>query len=550
MSVFRIERNKNYTVMSNYHLRDTTISLKSKGLLSMMLSLPDEWNYTTRGLAKICKEGVNAIGGALRELEKAGYIVRRVIRNERGRICDMEYTIYEQPHIRQPDLPRPDMSALDTENSDMEGQEPEITAQTNKDKTRKDPSNTDSIPFRRSAAEPPEAKRTESNPAGRMEEYRALIRDNIQYPLLVAQNPDDADLIDEIVELMTETVCARRKTTRVCGSDFLAEVVKSRMLKLDAELKTELEEIHILSPSGKATWSKATIQNILRNEKYAGNVLLQKTFTADFLTKKVKKNRGEVTQYYVTDNHPAIIPREIFQQVQLELARRSSRPKVSQRKTKTERGKYTSKFALSERLVCGECGCMYRRTQWVKRDGTKEYVWRCVNRLENGKKYCKNSPSLKEPQLQEAIMAAIREQFTDRDKVKESLKAVEEKIILHSDDKQNAAPLLTRIQEIDQAMSNLLLLVSHSADSSIYDAKFKELTREKADLQKQVDAVEQAVRQDQDRKRKLQAVLEAIERQPVDLERYDDDLVRRIIEQIEVRPDGKLIIRFIKRLQN
>ena len=277
---------------------------------------------------------------------------------------------------------------------------------------------------------------------------------------------------------------------------------------------------------------------------------MQKTFTADFLTKKVKKNRGEVTQYYVTDNHPAIIPREIFQQVQLELARRSSRPKVSQRKTKTERGKYTSKFALSERLVCGECGCMYRRTQWVNRDGTKEYVWRCINRLENGKKYCKNSPSLKEPQLQEAIMAAIREQFTDRDKVKESLKAVEEKIILHSDDKQNAAPLLTRIQEIDQAMSNLLLLVSHSADSSIYDAKFKELTREKADLQKQVDAVEQAVRQDQDRKRKLQAVLEAIERQPVDLERYDDDLVRRIIEQIEVRPDGKLIIRFIKRLQN
>ena len=548
MSVFRIERNKNYTVMSNYHLRDTTISLKSKGLLSMMLSLPDERNYTTRGLAKICKEGVDAIGGALRELEKAGYIVRRVVRNERGRICDMEYTIYEQPHPRQPDPPRPDTNALDTENSDMVTRGPETTVQINKDRTRKDPSNTDSIPFR--AAEPPEPKRTETSLAERMEEYRALIRDNIQYPLLVAQNPDDADLIDEIVELMTETVCARRKTTRVCGSDFPAEVVKSRMLKLDAEHKTELEEIHILSPSGKATWSKATIQNILRNEKYAGNVLLQKTFTADFLTKKVKKNRGEVTQYYVTDNHPAIIPREIFQQVQLELARRSSRPKVSQRKTKTERGKYTSKFALSERLVCGECGCMYRRTQWVKRDGTKEYVWRCINRLENGKKYCKNSLTLKEPQLHEAIMAAIREQFTDRDKVKESLKAVEEKIILHSDDKQNAAPLLTRIQEIDQAMSNLLLLVSHSADSSIYDAKFKELTREKADLQKQVDAVEQAVRQDQDRKRKLQAVLEAIERQPVDLERYDDDLVRRIIEQIEVRPDGKRIIRFIKRLQN
>ena len=239
MSVFRIERNKNYTVMSNYHLRDTTISLKSKGLLSMMLSLPDEWNYTTRGLAKICKEGVDAIGGALRELEKAGYIVRRVVRNERGRICDMEYTIYEQPHLRKPDPPRPDTPALDTENSDMEGQGPETTAQINKDRTRKDQSNTesntDSIPFRETAAEPPEANRTESSSAEGMEKYRELIKDNIQYPLLVAQNPDDAGLIDEIVELMTETVCARRKTTRVCGSDFPAEVVKSRMLKLDAE---------------------------------------------------------------------------------------------------------------------------------------------------------------------------------------------------------------------------------------------------------------------------------------------------------------------------
>lgn len=251
-------------------------------------------------------------------------------------------------------------------------------------------------------------------------------------------------------------------------------------------------------------------------------------------------------QYYVTDNHPVIIPREIFQQVQLELARRSSRPKVSQRKTKTERGKYTSKFALSERLVCGECGCMYRRTQWIKRDGTKEYVWRCVNRLENGRKYCKNSPSLKEPQLQEAIMAAIREQFTDRDKVKEALRDVEERIILHGDSQQDVAPLLTRIQEIDQAMSNLLLLVSHSADSGIYDEKFKALTKEKADLQAQVDAVEQAARQDQDRQRELQAVLDAIERQPVELERYDDELVRRMVETVTVEPtaEPQLVIKF------
>ena len=204
----------------------------------------------------------------------------------------------------------------------------------------------------------------------------------------------------------------------------------------------------------------------------------------------------------------------------------------------------TSKFALSERLVCGECGCMYRRTQWVKRDGTKAYVWRCINRLEIGKKYCKKSPTLKEPQLHQAIMATIREQFTDRNKVKEALKDAEKKIILHSDDKQDVVPLLTRIQEIDQAMSNLLLLVSHSVDSSIYDEKFKALTKEKADLQAQVDAAEQAARQDQNRSRELHTVLEAIEQQPAELEQYDDELVRRIIEQIEVSPTGALAIRF------
>ena len=151
---------------------------------------------------------------------------------------------------------------------------------------------------------------------------------------------------------------------------------------------------------------------------------------------------------------------------------------------------------------------------------------------------------MKEPQLQDAIMAAIRKQFTDRDKVKEALKNVEQKIILHSDSQQDVAPLLTHIQEIDQAMSTLLLLVSHSADSGIYDEKFKALTKEKAELQAQIDAVEQAAQQDQGRRRELQAVLDAIDRQPVELERYDDELVRRIVDQIVVMLNGNLEFHF------
>ena len=188
MAVFRVERTSDYTVMSNYHLRDKRLSLKAKGLLSQMLSLPEDWDYTLAGLCYINRESKDAIRSS------------------------------EKPSSGNPTTGKP---------------MPEKPTQQNIEKQNTDQSNTDSIPFRTAA--PPEPKRTEPSPAEQMEEYRALIRDNIQYPLLAAQDPEDTDLLDEIVELMTETVCTRRKTTRVCGSDFPAEVVKSRLLKLDAE---------------------------------------------------------------------------------------------------------------------------------------------------------------------------------------------------------------------------------------------------------------------------------------------------------------------------
>ena len=226
MAVFRVERTSDYTVMSNYHLRDKRLSLKAKGLLSQMLSLPEDWDYTLAGLCYINRESKDAIRTAIHELEQAGYIHRRQTTDSGGKFAGNVYTIYERPQGPPSGDPS---SGNPTTGKPM----PEKPTQRNIEKQNTDQQNTDSIPFR--AAAPPEAKRTEPSPAERMEEYRALIRNNIQYPLLAAQNPDDADLIDEIVELMTETVCARRKTTRVCGSDFPAEVVKSRLLKLDAE---------------------------------------------------------------------------------------------------------------------------------------------------------------------------------------------------------------------------------------------------------------------------------------------------------------------------
>ena len=153
MAVFRIERTRDYTVMSNHHLRNANLSLKANGLLSMMLSLPEDWNYTTRGLAKICKEGVDAIGVALRELEAAGYIVRHKLRDRQGRISDTEYVIYEQPQLRKPDTDSPD-----TENPYMDKPDTEKPAELNIEKSNTQKQNiygssTDSIPFRDCAAD-------------------------------------------------------------------------------------------------------------------------------------------------------------------------------------------------------------------------------------------------------------------------------------------------------------------------------------------------------------------------------------------------------------
>ena len=217
MAVFRIERTRDYTVMSNHHLRDKALSLKSKGLLSMMLSLPEDWNYTTRGLAKICKEGVDAIGGALRE-----------------------YVIYEQPQPKAPDTPQPDTASPDTENPYLADPDTEKPAELNIEKSRTQKSNTqgsstDSIPFRGfAAAQLPERKGRDAMSVEEMQSYRDLVLENIEYDHLCREFATYREDLDEIVELIVETVCAKRKTTRIAGADFPHEVVRSRFLKLDS----------------------------------------------------------------------------------------------------------------------------------------------------------------------------------------------------------------------------------------------------------------------------------------------------------------------------
>ena len=239
MAVYRVQRTRDYTVMSNYHLKDKGLTLKSKGLLSMILSLPEEWNYTTRGLASICKEGVDAIGSAIKELETAGYIVRRQLRGANGRITDTEYIIYEQPQPKKLDMLPSDVVSPDTENPDMVKPDTEKPAELNIEKSNTEKtitygSSTHSIPFREpAAAQLPERKGRDAMSVSEMESYRDLILENIEYDHLCREFTTYREDLDEIVELMVETVCAKRKTTRIAGSDFPHEVVRSRFLKLD-----------------------------------------------------------------------------------------------------------------------------------------------------------------------------------------------------------------------------------------------------------------------------------------------------------------------------
>ena len=206
MAVFRVERTRDYTVMCNHHLKDSGLSLKAKGLLSMMLSLPDEWNYSTRGLAAICKEGVDAIGKALKELEQAGYIVRRQLRGADGRICDTEYTIYEQP--RPPDTALPDTENPYLDIPDMEQPDTDNPAQLNTKKSNTKKSNTNLSSTHSFFPSAPE-------PDGLTDglDKKAEIREQIEYDILCQQY--DRMQLDELVEIMLEVSMNRSPTIRI-----------------------------------------------------------------------------------------------------------------------------------------------------------------------------------------------------------------------------------------------------------------------------------------------------------------------------------------------
>jgi site-specific DNA recombinase len=309
-----------------------------------------------------------------------------------------------------------------------------------------------------------------------------------------------------------------------------------------AKIIADLEADGIKTARGHKKWNDGVIRGMLRNEKYMGDALLQKTYIADLFTRQTKKNTGELPQYYVENSHPAIIDRLTFQRVQEEMARRSSLKKVSTA-AKTELAKYSGKYVLTELLSCGNCGSPYRRVTWTRPEG-KKIVWRCINRLENGKKFCKDAPTLEESRIHTAVVSAMNEMFSQK-----SLKAILQDSIrtalLPENGETSLAAIDSRLSQLREQQYRLLQLAAAvGADFTQYDEELKKVSMEfsalvakRSELEKNRQDTEQA----DERAEQLAAELEAVD---TGITTFDEVTVRQLISAIMVLSEEKLLIRF------
>lgn len=300
------------------------------------------------------------------------------------------------------------------------------------------------------------------------------------------------------------------------------------------DIKKELEADGIPTAEAVQGWSYQVIRNILTNEKYYGDALLQKTYTTDCISKKVVKNLGELPMYHVERSHPGIVSKDMFQRVQAEMARRSSKRKVMQKSGKTEQGKYSARYALSELLVCGECGTPYKRCTWA-RNGKKRIVWRCVSRLEFGTKYCHESPTLDEDDLHRAIVAALNEYGAIREEVLEG--AMELACMAQCHGEAGGMSLLELKQRLEALTTEQALLLDRvlaDMNNAELNAQLKDLADEKQGILEQIDQLQQDEEQQALHISRMEEQRAWLAQQPAVFTEYEDAITRRMIEQITV----------------
>lgn len=310
------------------------------------------------------------------------------------------------------------------------------------------------------------------------------------------------------------------------------------------EIRDKLHEEGVELRCGKVKWSISTIQNILRNEKYCGDAILQKTITVDPISKIHKKNTGEAPMYYVKDNHVGIIDRETFNRTQEEIARRLNVRPSTDKLSVTGQGKY-SRYALTDILRCAECGTKFRRVTWSKK-GKKKVVWRCCNRLDYGTQFCKTAPTIEENEIQNAVVRAMSKLSTDElNEFNAIMEASIGEALGINVDAAERDMLTTRIKQLEtEMMSKIDMSIGQGLSIEDSESEFKRISDEISQLTSRLNALNEQGKTDEDRQRRIEDVKAGLEQFKDCTTVYNDTAVRKMIECIRVYSDGALDVIF------
>ena len=308
------------------------------------------------------------------------------------------------------------------------------------------------------------------------------------------------------------------------------------------QIKEGLEAQNILNVDGEPEWTLSVIKGILTNEKYCGDALLQKTFIQDCISKKVIRNTGQLPQYLIQNCHQGIVSRQIYDSVQAEMARRNAGKSPSKKYAPTGRTSYASRYALSERLVCGECGTLYRRCVWAK-NGRKRVVWRCVSRLDYGTKYCHSSPTLDEEPLQRAILAAINEAMGSRDEMTSQItEAMELELAPLPGQAVSLADIQRKIGELEGQFNRLLEQAAEQMEAQDYMAQFQRITDEITTLKEQRAQIEEQRTSSAVAVQRMATTAALMEKMSPELTEWDESWIRQLVDTVKVLSEVAIIV--------
>ena len=309
-------------------------------------------------------------------------------------------------------------------------------------------------------------------------------------------------------------------------------------------IKAQLEAEQVPYITGEVAWNLSTLQSILQNEKYCGDVIMQKTFRKDCISKETVVNTGQLPKYWTQNHHEAIVSREIFDAVQEETARRKAMASGTKKSAPTGLGKYSSKHALTGLFICGECGTPYRRVVWSQK-GMKRPVWRCVNRLDHGKTLCKHSPTLDEKSLQEAVLAAVNILMSRKDELSNGV--VSEMI-------QELAPVpgeVLSLADIERAIGDLARRFDQLMDETDGEESiqrnldhFREISEQLAALKERKAHVLGVQAENELMAKRLQRAAAIMEAAPAEVTEWNESIVHQLVEEVKVLSKDEIKVTF------